>query len=112
MRVTNEAGNSILDQTISFDNVLIEKALQEQLCSASPVDRRVSVSFQMREEQSSELIIQFTSRMAPGASWGLSSFVLITGQCDPKCALCDKFIPRADGCLMCKNFLANNDTTG
>ena len=46
--------------------------------------------------------------MAQGATWGLSSFVLITGSCNSKCAVCNGYTPRVDSCSKCNNFLANN----
>lgn len=48
--------------------------------------------------------------MQSDATWGLSSFVLVTGPCSPSCASCIGYTPQPDSCDICSNFLANNET--
>jgi hypothetical protein len=55
--------------------------------------------------------MQFISNLEPGASWSLSSFVLLTGGCHPNCATCIGYTPNLAGCDICKNFLVNDYTS-
>ena len=61
----------------------------ERLCSSGVNDQRVSVLFQINDNRVTLLNMNMTfTSNSQQSSWGIATFMLITGFCDASCARC------------------------
>lgn len=87
-----------------FQQVKTSKNL-EILCSSTKVDQRFAVMIEIYDQKVGTVNIGFSFGNSNSiASWGISTFTVLTGSCDPSCSSCS-FSNDPTSCVSCKQFL-------
>lgn len=73
----------------------------EILCSATQIDQRFSVLFQIPDRSITTVYANFS--FSGSGSWGVATWALITGHCDSTCSNCS-FSDDPTGCIGCNSF--------
>ena len=64
----------------------------------------MEVEIKIRDLLTGSITIDFTlSSQNPGSQWGISSFLLLTGNCHPSCQVCEFSVSNTE-CSVCRSF--------